>query len=253
MIVLGLDTATAATAVALRVRAGHTRELRDDPSAGARPGHATRLLPMAQSLLAAEAIEWAALERIAVGTGPGGFTGLRVGLATARGLAHSLSCELVGVSSLQALASGALWCAASAGEPVEGVLAVIDARRGEVFAAAYEPLPAQDAGRLVPAHPLTLPRAIAPQRIAELLAEVADRRWLAVGDGAVRYAAELRQAAIEVAQPDSSAHLVSARAVCEIGRLAPPSAGAQLLPEYLRRPDAEIASSDARAPRASRA
>ena len=108
MIVLGLDTATASTAVGLRLDDGTVLERRDDPPAGAHPGHATRLLAMIAELLGQAGSSWGELERIAVGVGPGTFTGLRVGVATARGLAHSRSIPLVGVSSLQALALGAL-------------------------------------------------------------------------------------------------------------------------------------------------
>ena len=115
-------------------------ERRDDPPPGAHPGHATRLLAMTAQLLEDTGTTWEQIERIAVGLGPGTFTGLRVGVATARGLAHSRKIELVGVSSLQALALGALERTGSdAGrERPEMALAVIDARRGEVFAAAYE-------------------------------------------------------------------------------------------------------------------
>ena len=101
MIVLGLDTATAATAVALRLADGTVLERRDDPSPGAHPGHATRLLAMAAEVLDDAGVSWGQIERIAVGLGPGTFTGLRVGVATARGLAHSRGIELVGVSSLR--------------------------------------------------------------------------------------------------------------------------------------------------------
>ena len=67
------------------------------------------------------------------GSRAGTFTGLRVGIATARGLAQSLEVELVGVSSLRALAEPALRCERTA----RACLAVIDARRGEAFLAAY--------------------------------------------------------------------------------------------------------------------
>src|SRR5260370_1944182 len=131
MIVLGFDTATSATAVGLRLGDASTLERRDDPGEGEHPGHATRLLPFAAELLARAGLEWDAVDRIAVGTGPGRFTGLRVGVATARGLAQSLPPELVAVSSLLALARGAAWA-----YPDRPLLAVIDARRGEGFAAA---------------------------------------------------------------------------------------------------------------------
>jgi tRNA threonylcarbamoyladenosine biosynthesis protein TsaB len=248
LIVLGLDTATSATAVAIRGAAGEILERRDDPPAGARPGHATRLLAMARALLEEAGVEWGAIERVAAGTGPGGFTGLRVGLATARGLAHALACELVGISSLKALALPALRPGALAGEEVDRVLAVIDARRHEVFAAAYAPADresgaAGDEGSICPRE-LTAAVAIAPARVGELLAAAGagERGWLGVGDGAVRYERELAGAGVALAPDSSTLHRVSAAAICELGAAAVPAgAPAGLLPDYLRRPDAEIA------------
>src|SRR6201999_2156863 len=107
VIVLGFDTATQASVVGLRLADGSTLQARDDPQPSAHPGHATRLLSMATELLGEAGLGWAEIERIAVGVGPGRFTGLRVGIATARGLAQSAGAELVGVSSLRALALGA--------------------------------------------------------------------------------------------------------------------------------------------------
>jgi tRNA threonylcarbamoyladenosine biosynthesis protein TsaB len=261
VIVLGFDTSTPATAVAVRLADGRTIEARDDPSAGAHPGHATRLLDMAHRLLADAGIAWGAIERVAVGVGPGTFTGLRVGVATARGLAQSLSVELVGISSPRALAAGALVAlehehpaigtrgaqggTPGAGEPEDGapaaVLAVIDARRGEVFAAAYE-----TGERAVPRE-LAPPRALAPRELASVLAQAreasggAPRRWLAVGDGALRFRAHVH--ALELPMPpDSSAlHRVSAAAVCALGACAVAESLQEVVPDYRRRPDAELA------------
>jgi tRNA threonylcarbamoyladenosine biosynthesis protein TsaB len=236
MIVLGFDTATSATAVALRLADGHTAELRDDPAAGAHPGHATRLLEMARELLADAGVAWSAVDRIAVGVGPGTFTGLRVGVATARGLAQSLSAQLVGVSSLQALALAAF--AADAG--ADAVLAVIDARRGEAFAAAYEPgaegLPRE----------LTPPRALAPQLLAGALADAEEeagrrRRWLAVGDGAMRFREQLEAAGARTPPDTPVLHRVSAASICELGARADAVGIDGLVPDYRRRPDAELA------------
>jgi tRNA threonylcarbamoyladenosine biosynthesis protein TsaB len=225
MIVLGFDTATPSTAVGLRLADGSTLQARDDPAPGAHPGHATRLLAMAGALLAEAGIGWNALQRIAVGVGPGTFTGLRVGVATARGLAQSLEIAPVGVSSLRALAE-------AVGDKDGGQLLVaIDARRGEVFAATYA------AGE-----ELEPPRALAPKDLAGVLAG-ADSRWLAVGDGALRYREHLESVGATVPAEDSPLHRVSGKAICELGACAKIAAGRgdAILPDYLRRPDAEIA------------
>ncbi len=219
MIVLGIDTATSATAVALRLDDGTVSEARDDPPAGAHPGHATRLLAMAAELLDAAGIRARGLDRIAIGSGPGAFTGLRVGVATARGLAQSLEAELVSVSSLAALAQ--------TGPPGRPVLAVIDARRGEVFAAPY----ASAAG------PQLAPVAVlSPERIGELAGEDA----AAVGDGARRYRAELEAAGLDVPPDDAPEHLLRAAAICELSLGVDPGELQRVVPDYLRRPDAEL-------------
>lgn len=241
MIVLGVDTSTSATAVALRLADGRTIEARDDPPTGAHPGHATRLLDMAHELLLDAGIHWSAVQRIAVGLGPGTFTGLRVGVASARGLAQSLSVDLVGVSSPQALALGALAGDAPRATGPAAVLAVIDARRGEVFASAYIH---GHGGRL---RELAAPRPLVPTALAGVLAE-ADHAadggalsWLAVGDGAVRYRDLLAQADIPTAAASSSLHQISAACICQLGTVAAVGGLPEVVPDYRRRPDAELA------------
>jgi tRNA threonylcarbamoyladenosine biosynthesis protein TsaB len=235
-VVLGLDTATASSAAALRLADGATTQARDDPRPGEHPGHATRLLEMAHGLLVEAGVSWTDIDRIAVGVGPGAFTGLRVGVATARGLAQSLSAELVAVSSLEALASAAL----AAESDADAILAVIDARRGEVFAAAY--------GESIETKPV---RALAPEDLSQVLEGVRGGRWLAVGDGALRYAAAIE--ALELPSPaaDSLLHRVSAAAICELGaHTQPASDWNEIVPDYRRRPDAELALDTAQARRA---
>ncbi len=239
MIVLGLDTATLSSAVGLRLADGSTLQARDDPGSGDRPGHATRLLAMAGELLAAAGVGWSELDRIAVGLGPGRFTGLRVGVASARGLAQSLSLELAGVSSLRALAHAAQDEQGSG----QAVLAVIDALRGEVFAAAYPPVGDQRPERT--SQELVFERPLAPGELESVLARIEERggapgqRWLAVGDGALRFRAELQSAGVSVAAENSPLHLISGEAICELGARAQ-AAGAyeQILPDYRRTPDA---------------
>jgi tRNA threonylcarbamoyladenosine biosynthesis protein TsaB len=243
MIVLGFDTATRATSVALMLDGGEVLRARDDPGPDEHPGHATRLLSLAGELLAAADIGWREVERIAVGVGPGTFTGLRVGVATARGLAQSLSSELVGVSSSLALATAAAGTPDAAQQrPGEGrVLALIDARRGEVFAAAYGASGPHAASELV------APRAIAPDQLGSVIALAEEHAagaggWLAVGDGAVRYREQIDTVDLAIPDDSSRLHLVDAAMICELGlQERPVRAYEELLPDYRRRPDAELA------------
>lgn len=234
MIVLGFDTSTHATAVGLRLADGSAVQLRDDPAAGEHPGHATRLLRLCDELLTRADIDYSALERLAVGLGPGRFTGLRVGVATARGLAQSLSVDAVGVSTLRALAEPAI----ASGGGRDRVLAVIDALRGEVFAAGFA------AGERGAACELEIPSALSREQLGDALATFSSERgrWLAVGDGAVRFRDALERAGAEVPADASPLHLVDARAVCDLAERAPAGVGyEQLVPDYRRRPDAELA------------
>ncbi|HEV7586032.1 MAG TPA: tRNA (adenosine(37)-N6)-threonylcarbamoyltransferase complex dimerization subunit type 1 TsaB [Solirubrobacteraceae bacterium] len=243
MIVLGFDTATRSTAVALSLDGGEALRARDDPGPEEHPGHATRLLAMAGELLQRAGVGWRDVERIAVGLGPGTFTGLRVGVATARGLAQSLSCELVGVSSSLALATAAAGTASDApGAQTEGrVLAVIDARRGEVFASAYRHYGSQPLVELVP------PSAVAPAQLAGVIALAEERgsgagTWLTVGDGAVRHRRELEGLALTIPADSAGVHLLDAATICRLGLTELPLGPLeQLLPDYRRRPDAELA------------
>jgi tRNA threonylcarbamoyladenosine biosynthesis protein TsaB len=216
-VILGLDTATPATVVAVLPDAGEPVELRHEPAPGARPGHATELLPLIDRALDALGAGFADVRRIGVGVGPGGFTGLRIGVATGRALAQATGAEIAAVSTLEALAAAAATDRA--------VLAVLDARRGEAFVAAF-----RDGERLL------APRAVAPEGLAAL-ADPAHAPWLAVGDGAIRFRDRLEPAA-EVPADASPLHGASALAVCRLARDAHPVDRDALLPEYVRQPDA---------------
>jgi tRNA threonylcarbamoyladenosine biosynthesis protein TsaB len=234
--IVGIDTSTRSTSVAVLVSAGREVERRDDPGPDERPRHAERLQPLLEQALEQAQVSWAEVDRICVGTGPGGFTGLRLGVSTARALSQGHGLPVVGVSSLEALARGVELASPNEldlpGKPeVSGpVIAVIDARRGEVFAAVYRH------------HRVTMePTAMAP---GELAARVAARReWgrrpmLGVGDGAIRFRAELERAGVAVPSDGSRAHRVSALMVCRLGRAREPVDRDALLPDYRREPDA---------------
>jgi tRNA threonylcarbamoyladenosine biosynthesis protein TsaB len=141
------------------------------------------------------------LEGLVVGTGPGSFTSLRMGIATARALSLALDVPVAGVSTLRALEAGA-----------PGSLPIVDARRGEVFVLAGEP------------------KVAAPMDL-----DVDGR--LCVGDGAVRYRSELEAAGAEIPPDDDERHLPRARFHVQ---LADDYGPAELVePIYLRVPDAE--------------
>lgn len=223
MIVLGFDTATPATAVGLIDEAGNVSERRHEPGEGERPGHVAQLLGLAHELLSEAGLAFADVDRIAVGVGPGSFTGLRIGVSTARALAQAAEAELVGVSTLEALA---LEAQPQAPDDA-GVLAVVDARRGEVFAAGW-----RGGQRLLE------PVALTPAALTGLLRE-APWPWLAVGDGALRFRADLEGAGCLVPDDGSARHGVRGRAVCRLSLRAPQGTARDLIvPDYLRRPDA---------------
>ncbi len=218
--ILAFDTATRATAVALAT-GERTIERRDDPPAGARPRHTTVLLPLIEHVLDDAGAGWEQVERIAVGVGPGTFTGLRIGVATARALASARGLPLVGISTLESLARNA---------PAERgiVAAVLDARRGEVFAA------------IVKRGELQLPpTALDPGALAELLAEQ-EETPLAIGDGAIEFRAVLEPSGALIPEDHAELHRVTAVNHCLLARHRRAADPSEVLPEYLRLPDAEI-------------
>jgi tRNA threonylcarbamoyladenosine biosynthesis protein TsaB len=226
--ILAFDTATAATTVAVvDPERGIEQELRDDPPRGARPRHTARLLSLVAEALDGAGWRWEDVERIAVGTGPGTFTGLRIGVATARALGQARAIPVVGVSTLEALAVAAL----ATGR--ERVLTVLDARRREVFAAHWR------AGTGVRPKRLIDPLAVAPVGLAERVADIASAGPV-VGDGAVAYREVLEASGAEVPSDDSPLHLVRAIHHGQVAQQLAAGHPDHVHPEYLRVPDAEL-------------
>jgi tRNA threonylcarbamoyladenosine biosynthesis protein TsaB len=218
-IVLGFDTATPDTVVALAVDGAEALELRHAPAPGERPGHVAQLLPLANALLDRTGLRFGDVGRIGVGVGPGSFTGLRIGVATARALAQGSGAEVAPVSTLRALAA--------ATDHDGPVLAVLDARRGEAFAAAY-----RDDEELL------APLAVKPDALAGLV-DARRGAWVAVGDGAVAFRDQLEPAAVAVPADGHPSHRVSAVAICRLASITAPVARDTLVPDYVRLPDAE--------------
>ena len=209
MTILAFDTATPATTVALSGVGDVVFTARHDPLPGERPGHATRLLPLVARVMERAGVGWDGVDRIAVGVGPGTFTGLRIGIATARALARARSLPLVGVSTLQSLALARPHSdAVPAG--LDEVLAVLDARRGEVFAATWR---MDEAGEFDSA--LLPPRALAPEALAELVTPLGPTT-LAIGDGAIAFREVLERSGSFIPEDDSPLHKVTATNHCRL-------------------------------------
>ena len=209
MILLAVDTCLDACSAAL-VENDRVLSAVSEPM---HRGHQERLAVMVQSLMAQAGTRFDQLDRLAATVGPGSFTGLRVGLAFAKGLSSALSIPLVGVGTLPALAEGRPGFAA----------AVIDARRGQVYLQAFRD------GRA-----LMAPDALAVETAAARLAELAgDGPVTLTGSGAPLLAGLFPSARVETPSgPDPAA-------IARLARLAgdrPPPAR----PLYLRTPDAKL-------------
>jgi tRNA threonylcarbamoyladenosine biosynthesis protein TsaB len=195
VLTLSFDTATDVATSALVWEGELLGELRSRP---------VTVLEDVDALLRRGGVRPAQLEGVAVGTGPGSFTGLRMGLATARALCFALDVPLAGVSTLAALAAGA-----------DGALPVIDARRGEVFVGGDEP------------------RVLAPTELS------IEPGTTCVGDGAVRYRAALEERGAHVPPDEDEVHVPRARFHVQLATEFGPAERVE--PIYLRIPDAEKA------------
>jgi tRNA threonylcarbamoyladenosine biosynthesis protein TsaB len=231
---IGFDTSMAVTVACVIPPSGEP--VRTPPPGAERllgaPAHSAELLPALERLLEQGGTGWDEVTAIAVGVGPGTFTGLRIGLATARGLGQGLGVPLHPVSSLEALAAG---IAAGAGAvPGTPVLPLIDAKRGQVFASLHlagDPL-RQEWG----------PLALSPGDLDERIARAAQPP-LAAGDWALESTERLERAGAVVPAPESGLHAIDPLQVCRLAREADPCAPERVHPVYVRQPDAEIARS----------
>ncbi len=218
--ILALDSALRGCSVALL---GGGRLLAEEAWAGPH-GQAERLVPMVQRVMAAGGLAFAALDMIAVTIGPGSFTGLRVGLAVARGLALACGRPLLGIGTLEAMA------AAVAGEACAGrpLLATIDARRGEIYAQLFAAGPdfaALTAPCLTPL--AALPRLVPPGPL------------VIIGSGSALAAAALAPREVIIpAEIDRPEAAILARLA--LGRGVPPPGSPPPSPLYLRAPDARL-------------
>jgi tRNA threonylcarbamoyladenosine biosynthesis protein TsaB len=207
MLVLGLDTCLNACSVAV-VDGGRTIAHRTEAMAR---GHQERLAPMAQAAMADAGVAFERLERIGATVGPGSFTGLRVGVAFAKGLASALSIPAVGVGSHEALAA----------EAPGLVAAAIDARRDQLYLQVFE-----DGVALMA--PDVLPVGVAAARLVEL---AMGRKLTLVGSGAPLLADAAPGARTITPEGCDARH---------VARLAAAKSPTPIRPLYLRAPDAKL-------------
>ncbi len=241
---LAIESATDAVGVALlRDGAGTAVVLHEGGRA-----HAELLVPSIDEVCRSAALEVSDLDVIAVDVGPGLFTGLRVGVATAKALGQALSIGVVPVTSLDVLATAAIERLEE--DRVKAVVAVVDARRGEVFVALYRIEGAAGAELGAPPDPAPVredfPHPVDPETLAERVGALASAgRVVVVGDGALRYRDLL------AARPDVDLALADELRVpppAVLARLAAgrlsfgerPEAPDAVRPDYRREADARI-------------
>ena len=232
MLVLALETATREGSVAVWDHGQCHAPASADPART----HAERLPGELLDALAVAGRTLADVDVFAVVSGPGSFTGLRVGIAAVQGLALATGRPVVAVPTLEALAAPLLRRA-----PEDTlVVACLDGQRGEVFLAAYE---AEPGGPETVIEPLSATPAHAVERLRGC---VRGRRVRLVGNGALRYAAAFEALGdVSISAPAEALAAAAARmAAGDPGRAVPPHA---LRPIYLRRPDAVLARARARA------
>jgi tRNA threonylcarbamoyladenosine biosynthesis protein TsaB len=224
MATLGFDTATETLTVAVADGGETVLELEAGPGEDGRPRHSALLLSEAERCVAA-AGGWERIDRIAVGIGPGSYTGLRIGIATARALAQGRGVELHGIPTPSALALGM-----SALPEADGraLLPVLDARRGQAFAAAYPE------GERSYGEPDI--KVLTPDELGVLASGL---KPLAAGDGALRFRAELEAVGATVVPEGNAVHRVAARNICALAEEVAPEPAERIEPIYLREPDAK--------------
>lgn len=209
MILLAVDTCLDACSAAL-LDGGTVLAARSEPMLR---GHQERLAPMVAGLMSEAGLAFEQLGRVAATVGPGSFTGLRVGLAFAKGISQALSIPLIGIGTLPALAAGRSGF----------VCAAIDARRGQIYLQAF-----RDGAALM------APDALAAETAAARLAELADGGAATlVGSGAPLLAPLLPGAAVET--PEGPDPVAVGRLALAVRDPAPPAR-----PLYLRTPDAKL-------------
>lgn len=225
--VLAIDTATSCSSVALTAGTRDSGKVVAVQSFSGKTSHSRRLIGNIDYLLKETGVGWSEISCIGVGTGPGSFTGLRIGMATAKGLAAAAGKRLYGISTLDVVASA---CVSD-----RLICSVIDARKKEVYAAFYR---VNDHGWPIRQGP---PMVVAPEKLAQLITE----RVLLVGDGAQQFrdvflqctTGTIQFAAVSMSEPSAAC---LGLLVGELLQSKDELYDVNVLPLYVRSSDAEL-------------
>ena len=199
MKILGIDTSSMAASVAVI----EDNKLICEYTINTKKTHSQKLMPMIENMLGLSDLNVREIDAIAVCEGPGSFTGLRIGMATAKAIAHVNDIPVIGVNSLEALAANMNLCD-------KKICSILDAQRNQVYTGRYQ----YEGTKLVEI------KEIGIQQIDELLKELAQsgEQWILVGEAVYKYEDKIREISnIEI--PAASNNVTKAGSLCSVAKV----------------------------------
>ena len=199
MKILGIDTSSMAASVAVI----EDNKLICEYKIKTKKTHSQKLMPMIENMLGLSDLNVREIDAIAVCEGPGSFTGLRIGMATAKAIAHVNDIPVIGVNSLEALAANMNLCD-------KKICSILDAQRNQVYTGRYQ----YEGTKLVEI------KEIGIQQIDELLEELAQsgEQWILVGEAVYKYEDKIREISnIEI--PAASNNVTKAGSLCSVAKV----------------------------------
>ena len=199
MKILGIDTSSMAASVAVI----EDNKLICEYTINTKKTHSQKLMPMIENMLGLSDLNVRVIDAIAVCEGPGSFTGLRIGMATAKAIAHVNDIPVIGVNSLEALAANMNLCD-------KKICSILDAQRNQVYTGRYQ----YEGTKLVEI------KEIGIQQIDELLEELAQsgEQWILVGEAVYKYEDKIREISnIEI--PAASNNVTKAGSLCSVAKV----------------------------------
>ena len=199
MKILGIDTSSMAASVAVI----EDNKLICEYTINTKKTHSQKLMPMIENMLGLSDLKVREIDAIAVCEGPGSFTGLRIGMATAKAIAHVNDIPVIGVNSLEALAANMNLCD-------KKICSILDAQRNQVYTGRYQ----YEGTKLVEI------KEIGIQQIDELLEELAQsgEQWILVGEAVYKYEDKIREISnIEI--PAASNNVTKAGSLCSVAKV----------------------------------